>query len=942
MNSVLSTKQKLFITRMAENQEQAKWGFEILLKRQDFAEFFDALKDAQLFSPENNSNPVPAEDPNYVQIPYWSALDYLEAVAKQTGVNNNIHLAQKVLAVIRSVSSYRDSEGRHRDNYHTYRKFAEILGLIPTTAITTEDINLIPIWLSSKYDRGMVAHALDMGALGNLLKSDIPGDWEKACIILSHCTTINWIDEKGLSRNRRKPVSIVDDYWLKKLIKHHAGTFGAKAGKAAAQIFRGRISELFDEKFGDSPTYWSRPAVEDHSQNHSWDGLVNGIVEGFRDILLSWVDSEPGGATAFVAEILEDKTEMVRRIAIYVLGQRWTVLSSLYSNMIDSELFDSRNIHELYHLLNDRFTEFSETDKAATLDAIRNLPPPDHEDKDHILRHTQRNWLSAIVGKGNASADNWFRELNADQSLGKLSEHPDFHSYMETSIGPGPSPYSTQDLLAFTEDGSLIERLNDFQQSDEWRGPSIKALVNSLEEVVGIKPPEFIRLLPLFLNAKRPYQYGVINGFKHLWDMPSEKQQSLDWNVAWKMLIDFFDRLISNPEFWAEEVVQNGELLPTRDWIPPIIAEFLRAGTRDDNKAYSPEFLPAAFSLIKILLENLESDDDAKEDAMSQAINSSKGKAIEALFSHTLRVCRISDEKYGDHADAWIRIKPAFDTELQKCENDNYEFSTLAAAYLTNIEYISRSWLEANMPKIFPQNFPINFICAIDGLAYASATRSIYALLIKNAILDRALRLELSKRKDRERIIERIALAYLWGDELLDSPRFTYLFESGQIEDLEEASSFLYSVRDQKLNEEQIERILCFFEKCVVWVKELPEPPKSLLSELSRLACYVTTIGDREVNLLLAVANYVKVGFNTDIFIEELDRLVEQDPEKVNSVLKKVLETFEPVYDYEDRLKNLVIKLATKGMREDVLLHIDRMRKLPGIEQLFKQISSAD
>ena len=90
MSAALLTNQKLFIKRMTENQEQAKWGFEILLKRPDFADFFDHLRAANLFSPEYNSDPVPAEDPGYVQIPYWSALDYLEEVAKQAGDKNDI------------------------------------------------------------------------------------------------------------------------------------------------------------------------------------------------------------------------------------------------------------------------------------------------------------------------------------------------------------------------------------------------------------------------------------------------------------------------------------------------------------------------------------------------------------------------------------------------------------------------------------------------------------------------------------------------------------------------------------------------------------------------------------------------------------------------------------------------------------------------------------
>ena len=924
---------------MTENQEQAEWGVEILLKRPDFADFFDHLREANFFSPENNSGPIPAEDSGYVRIPYWSALDYLEAVAKQSGANNDTQLAQKVMDVIRSVSDYRDPDGKSHDNYHTYRKFAEILGHIPNAAITIDDLRLIPIWLSSKYERGMVGHALDRGALRHLLDSNNPDDWQKAIKILSHCTVILWVEEEGLGKGRKKPISVVDDYWMNELIKHHARTFGVKAGKAAALIFRDRIRELFGEEFGNLPTYLSRPAVDDHPQNHSWDGVVNGIVDGFRDVLLSWIDNEPASATTFVENMAGDINEMVRRIAIYILDKRWTVLKGLYSRILCVQLFDSRNIHELYNLLKERFVEFSDLEKAATLDAIRKLPlPVDHDEPGGLLRYTQRNWLSAIAGKGYEPVDSWFKELEAEQGLGKLSEHPDFHSYMESWSGPGPSPYSTQELLAFAENGSLIERLNDFQQSDTWRGPSTEALVNALEETVGINPRIFLRLLPAFLDAKRPFQYGLINGFKRLWDTSKKEPQDTNWNFIWPKLMSFFGELLGNSQFWTEEVAHNQTLTPTRDWIPPIIADFLRAGTKDDDKAYPSELLPSAFSLIKLLLENLAALNDAKEDAMFQAINSSKGKTIEALFSHTLRVCRMSDKSDGNHTQAWESIRPAFDAELAQCRNANYEFSTLAAAYIANLDYISRSWLEANISKIFPQDVLTNFVCAIDGLAYAPATRSIYALLLEHTVIERALRLELLWRQTRQRMIERIALAYLWGDERLNSPRYLYLFESGRTEELYHVSRFFYSVREQELSEEQVERILCFWEECVVWAKTLSTPPKSLFSELSRLICYVTILTDRIVSLLVAVAPYIKVEHNASALIEELDRFVEQDPAKVSMVLGRVLDVYKPDYDHHDRLKKMLIKLAKNGRQEDVLLYVDRIRRLPGMDQLYKQL----
>ncbi|MDP3244091.1 MAG: hypothetical protein Q8M83_00290, partial [bacterium] len=628
-------------------------------------------------------------------------MDYLQGCAKLAGERNDSQLALKVLNVVQIVSNARNADGIVKDNYHTFRVFAEIVGLLPLSTVTAEDLGLIPGWLESKFDRGMVGHALDSGVLRKSLSSDVPDNWSKACVILRFCTVIRWVDDRALGNSRKKPVTVVDDYWLKELIDHHSRTFGAKAGRVAAGIFLERVREVFQEEERGHASWLSRPAVEEHAQNHSWDGPENRFVEGLRDVLLSWVDHDLDGARPFIETLLRDKEEIVRRIGIFVLDQRWTVLRSLYTPVCDAQFFVAGHIHELYGLLRAQFGMFSEPERMATIEAIRQLPLPAWgEDSERLLKRTQRNWLSAIADKGYEPADSWFGTLSADHAIGTLSDHPDFHAYMESWWGPGPTPYRAQELLAFAADRSLVDRLNAFEQGNSWRGPTTQALVDALEEAVALTPSEFLPTIFDFLNAKRPFQYGLINGFKRAWESAAEKQPEVDWNRTWDLLTDFFEKLIGNPDFWAEKTAEDRDLTPTRDWIPPIIAELLRAGTQNDDKAYSPDLMQRTWSLICVLLAKAEPLDDPRDDAMTQAINSSKGKVIEALFSHALRACRLGDRAGGGHAAAWAEMKPVFDQEIALCREANYEFSTLAANYIVNLDYIDRSWLQTNIGSI--------------------------------------------------------------------------------------------------------------------------------------------------------------------------------------------------------------------------------------------------
>ena len=187
--------------------------------------------------------------------------------------------------------------------------------------------------------------------------------------------------------------------------------------------------------------------------------------------------------------------------------------------------------------------------------------------------------------------------------------------------------------------------------------------------------------------------------------------------------------------------LQTEDLTPSRDEIPSVIAEFLRAGTRKDEKAYEPDLLPRSWGLINILVERSEAQTTPDEsDAMTRAINTPKGKAIEALLDHALRVCRISDKESGGHTNAWSEMMPVFDNELAKCQKDNYEFSTLAAAYIAHIHYMDQPWCERNFEKIFPTDSPTNCRRALDGLAFAPPSKPIYRLLLNTGVLDWALR----------------------------------------------------------------------------------------------------------------------------------------------------------------------------------------------------------
>jgi hypothetical protein len=75
---------------------------------------------------------------------------------------------------------------------------------------------------------------------------------------------------------------------------------------------------------------------------------------------------------------------------------------------------------------------------------------------------------------------------------------------------------------------------------------------------------------------------------------------------------------------------------------------------------------------------------------------------VGAMFNHALCVCRIAKQKNESVSAAWDSVRNAFDSEIAKCRDSNFEFSTLSAAFIANLDFMSRDWLKAHVSDIFP------------------------------------------------------------------------------------------------------------------------------------------------------------------------------------------------------------------------------------------------
>lgn len=241
-------------------------------------DWFFHLKVKGYFDPQKAPGQTEPDEKGYFTIPQWNVLPYLERVSQQVNIPDNEKYIDELFATIKAVTNYTDSSGQHIDNYRTWWFFVKILVNIPSEKIPLEIIELIPIWLDTKFDTSLQGADIATKLLPKFLSdAQTLKDIEKAEKIIDFITTVKSFP---LSPERTKLLGqekefrlVVDDYWLKETFDKHAEVIGKKctnkvienlAAKTRYLLKKDKSKVFFDEE--NKTPY--RLTLEEHDSNY--------------------------------------------------------------------------------------------------------------------------------------------------------------------------------------------------------------------------------------------------------------------------------------------------------------------------------------------------------------------------------------------------------------------------------------------------------------------------------------------------------------------------------------------------------------------------------------------------------------------------------------------------------------------------------------------------
>ena len=876
--------------------------------------FFKKVKSLKWFSflmpllrHEFNPSPVLTDDKKGLfNIPFWPALTYLEKVSKEAAKSENKKHAEALMDILREVTKSGGDPSKRADNYRTWYIFSKIMANLPTDVIGLEDIDLIGYWLDSKFDNCLVGHEIGRNLLPKLLNGT-DNDLKKAIRIIEIIT-----GPKG-----QKP-TLMDSDELDELFKKNAAVLGQKCGQEIIPILKKRIeSELIISQKDEAYSYIWRSAVEEHEQNTSRHEPRQALISGLRDVLAAYVQAYD--ATSILKNLWQDSSLVAKRIVLFIVNKHFDRYGNMGQELVKGNVPDvfleSNYHHELYGLITGHFLIFSSETQSAVIEVLDDLKREwrkgiSEQEQSELNMHMRRRWFYALK----QSSYQISKEIEIKYGLDKYNpEHPDFLSYHGPVTWGTEQLFSVGDLMAKGSVKDIVAFLNDFKGRNRFNEVGYEEAGQVLKQAIKANQQFFEIDLQKIHNARFVYQYYALQAFEELWN----EKKPVDWNKVFQFLKEILD----SEKLWENETEERTiGFYFRKDWIPSLIARLIQAGVKDDGWPMPDTYLPEARKILEKLLERIEpSAKGTDTDALTEAINSPKGHAIEAYFKYALRVCRILTAKHEKQGVAerkvfWDEIKPIFDKELDKAKNTNFEFSALAGSYLPNLYYLSKEWVEENINKIFPVDPDLekNWRCAISGYSYVNTVYTvIYRLLKDNGHLKRVLESSFDKSNIYERIIENIAISYLRGEEELqgENSLMAFILEKWQSQDICCVIDLFWSHREVDFKNGEDKRILAFWEYCYDKIKSNEDSNGEILSDLNLLAVFLKAIDSKSKDWLVQSVPYVEERHHSYFFLESLDKLADVNPKEVGEVYVAMIDANAlPLYE-EKNIQSIVEKI---------------------------------
>ena len=261
------------------------------------------------------------------------------------------------------------------------------------------------------------------------------------------------------------------------------------------------------------------------------------------------------------------------------------------------------------------------------------------------------------------------------------------------------------------------------------------------------------------------------------------------------------------------------------------------------------------------------------------------------MINIALRCCRLADKTNHDHAAVWQDFQPIFEAELARADTGEYEFITLLVMYLSNFLYMSPEWVLNNLDRIFDRGNYQKWLCAMQAYTYFNHVyEKIYNHLKINQHFIYALDDEHLKYRILENIIQNIVIAYLHGQENLDSgdSLIQLLLDRARYEELSQLVRCIYELREEK-DQNLHDRVMALWPRLLQVIDMDNREGRKLASELTVWSVFITRVDNTNRDWIMKTVRHIGEDDKAWKLLEAIALISAGQPEEAVSIWRAML-----------------------------------------------------
>lgn len=564
-----------------------------------------------------------------------------------------------------------------------------------------------------------------------------------------------------------------------------------------------------------------------------------------------------------------------RRVAIFVIGENWLELRSLFWNVLTKDIgkfiFSDYNFEkDLYELLDKNQVHLTKEEISQLQDFIE-LGPQFRKNTNDIgySNYWKLRWYSALR---NTPPFN-IRYRNYSESVGYTNKH--FEDLGKVTVRSGSvSPHSEEEILKLTNE-EILSLIHEFKPQDRREEPSIEGLAKILEKAVVTDPQKFSEEINLYGNIPYVYTYHILLGFQAAF-----KNQKI---TNWQNVLDFCNEYLSNENVEKLNLLHleydgwGGSINLVVSSVARLISRIMHA----EDKTFDKKLLAATKGILINLSKQLKPIDGYKNnlDYPTFLINSTSGNVLIALLDYSLRFAKRNEADEGFYN--WEPdVKSVFEESLKKGIIEGY---IIQGMYFQQFYYLDKEWI-LNQIKANNNVEKKRWRAFMGGFMFGSppSNEEVYRLMYHH--YEKAISSnENINNIHNEGIIRHIVAFYFWGYEDLEKKGLVYLFINNVLpKSIVELINFIWRQRDyfEGLQEDErdsfLEKIIFLWEFIAGKFEDLEDADEGVLEIkmiLPNLLVFAPEVNGRIASLIIKSAKYLRKHFYTRKLLENLNLL---------------------------------------------------------------------